>query len=110
MNNLNSNQITEIRLVPVMRDGGLTFFASCIIHNSFFIGNIALISRLDGSGFRCVYPNKVLSNGAQIPVFYPINNKVGKVIEETLSAEAIRLLDSNAKKLHGKYVFGSKQE
>lgn len=99
-------KISEISLIPTKNNKGLTFFASFVLNSQFYIGNIALISRLDGSGFRCVYPTKVLSNGTQVPIFYPINRVIGKAIENTLSNEAKRLMQSPEARLRGKYLFG----
>lgn len=88
----NVTSISEIELVPVRARNGLTFFSSCVLDGKFFVGNIAVYTRRDGNGFRCVYPTKVLNNGKQIPIFYPINNDVGRKIENAISQEASRLL------------------
>lgn len=84
--------VTEIELVPIRAKNGLTFFVSCVLDGKFFVGNIAVFTRLDGSGFRCVYPTKVLLNGQQIPIFYPIDRQTGHEIEATISQEATKLL------------------
>lgn len=84
--------VTEIELVPIRAKDGLTFFANCLLDGKYFVGNIAVFSRRDGSGFRCVYPTKRLSNGKQIPIFYPISSEVGNVIEEVINREARKLL------------------
>jgi len=99
-------EISEIELLPIHTKKGLTFFASCVLDGRYFIGNIALFTRLNGKGFRCVYPTKVLANGSQISIFYPINKLTGTAIEKKLSEEATRLLDKPGKKLIGKYIFG----
>lgn len=85
-------EVSEIELLPIRTKNGLTFFASCVLDEKFFVGNIAVYTRRDGNGFRCVYPTKVLNNGKQIPIFYPINNSVGREIENAISKEASRLL------------------
>ena len=84
--------ITEIELIPIRAKGGLTFFANCVLDGKYFVGNVAVFTRRDGSGFRCVYPTKVLSNGQQIPIFYPIDNQTGREIEVSISKEATKLL------------------
>ena len=99
-------KIFEISLIPTRSVKGLAFFASFVLDNKFYVGNVALVSRLDGSGFRCVYPTKVLPNGTQIPIFYPINKATGSIIEKTLSDEANRLFNTPEERLKGKYVFG----
>ncbi len=85
-------KITEIELLPIKAKGGLTFFASCVLDSKYFVGNIAVFTKRDGSGFRCVYPTKVLKNGKQIPIFYPINEKVGEKIQTAISVKATQLL------------------
>ena len=84
--------ITEIELIPIRAKEGLTFFANCVLDGKYFVGNIAVFSRRDGSGFRCVYPTKKLSNGKQIPIFYPISSDVRNIIEEVINREARKLL------------------
>lgn len=84
--------ITEIELIPIRAKGGLTFFANCVLDGKYFVGNVAVFTRRDGSGFRCVYPTKKLSNGKQIPIFYPISSDIGSVIEEVINREARKLL------------------
>lgn len=103
----NMVNISEISLIPIRAQKGLAFFASFVIENKFFVGNIALYSRLNRPGeFRTVYPTKILQNGNQIPVFYPINKQVGGEIENVLSEEANRLLNSPEDRLVGRYIFG----
>ena len=84
--------ITEIELIPIRAREGLTFFANCVLDGKYFVGNIAVFTRRDGSGFRCVYPTKKLSNSKQIPIFYPISSEVGNIIEEVINREARKLL------------------
>lgn len=94
-------KITEIELIPIKAKDGLTFFANCILDNKYFIGNIAIFTRLDGTGFRCVYPTKVLRNGKQIPIFYPIDQQTGQEIEVAITAEANKLLLPEGEKQNG---------
>ncbi|MFC1790333.1 hypothetical protein ACFLZP_02515 [Patescibacteria group bacterium] len=84
--------ISEIELTPIRAKKGLTFFASCVLDNRYFVGNIAIFTKLDGSGFRCVYPTKRLPNGQQIPLFYPVDKQAGETIQKSISTEARRLL------------------
>lgn len=84
--------ISEIELLPIRTSNGLTFFANFVIDHSFYVGNVAVFTRRDGNGFRCVYPTKKLNNGSEIPIFYPINYEVGQEIEEAISQKALELL------------------
>lgn len=85
-------KITEIQLIPIRTDNGLTFFASFIIDNNFYVGNVAVFSKRDGTGFRCVYPTKKLKNDQQINSFYPINYEVGQQIEDAITKKSYELL------------------
>jgi len=84
--------ISEIELIPIKAKNGLTFFASCVLDGKYFIGNLAIFTRLDSSGFRVVYPTKLLKNGTQIPVFYPVNSTIGNKIQKAISKKATQLL------------------
>lgn len=87
--------ISEIELVPLRLKNGLTFFADCVLDGKYFLGGVAVFTRRDGSGFRCVYPTKKLINGKQIPLFYPIARDVGQEIEKAISLKATQLLTSD---------------
>lgn len=85
-------KVTEIELIPIKAKAGLTFFANCVLDNKFFVGNIAIFTKLDGSGFRCVYPTKVLRNGKQVPIFYPLDKQTGQEIADAITVDANKLL------------------
>jgi len=89
----NMTKVTEIQLVPMRAKNGLTFFASCVLDGKYFIGNLAIFTLRDGSGFRVVYPTKVLRNGSQIPIFYPIDKNINAEIQRAISNEATKLLE-----------------
>lgn len=84
-------KITEIELVPVKADNGLVAFANFVLDGKLFLGNIAVYTRLNGRGFRCVYPTKKLANGQQIQLYYPINQQTSQAIEGVISARLTEL-------------------
>ncbi len=84
--------ISEIELIPIRAINGLTFFANFVIDHDFYVGNVAVFTKRDGTGFRCVYPTKKLKNGSEVPIFYPINYEVGQQIEEAITQKAYELL------------------
>jgi len=88
-------KISEIELIPIRAKDGLTFFASCVLDGKYFIGNLAVFTLRDGSGFRIVYPTKMLRNGSQIPVFYPVDSEISSEIQKAISNEATKLLTPN---------------
>lgn len=88
--------ITEIQLVPMRTKNGLTFFASCVLDGKYFVGNLAIFTLRDGSGFRVVYPTKMLRNGSQIPIFYPVDKSISAEIQRAISSEATQLLNPDS--------------
>lgn len=89
---ISQTQVTEIEIVPVKAENGLVAFANCVLDNKFFLGNIAVYTRLNARGFRCVYPTKKLANGQQIQLYYPINQEVSRAVESVISERLSELL------------------
>jgi len=78
--------ITEPIVVPVKpTNKGLLAFASCLVNNAISLNSIAIYSRPNGNGYRLVYPLKVLPNGKEINVFYPINRETGEIITRAIT-------------------------
>lgn len=84
--------LSEIQILPVKPHNGLLAFCSFVINNSFYVGDVAIYSRLDYSGYRLAYPIKILSNGAKINCFHPINREVAKAIEEQIINAFLELI------------------
>lgn len=76
--------ISEVQIFPVKPKNGLIGFASCVIDGRFFVGDVAIYTRPDGSDYRLVYPCKVLPNGKKINCFHPINRETGEVIRKAI--------------------------
>ena len=77
--------VTEIQIIPVNPKNGLVAFASCVINNALYIGNIAIYtSPSRSSGYRLLYPSKTLINGKEVNCAYPINKETGEVIEDAI--------------------------
>jgi len=78
-------EITEIQIFPVKPKDGLVAFASCIINDSLYIGNIALYTSPSRSeGYRLVYPSKLLPNGKKVNCVHPINKEAGTLISKAI--------------------------
>lgn len=74
-------KISEIQTIPIKPKDGLVAFASCVINNCLYIGNIAIhTSPSKPEGFRLVYPSKILLNGKVVNCVHPINKKAGELI------------------------------
>ena len=69
--------ISEVDIIPVKPRNGLIAFASCVVNGQLYLGNIAIHTRLDGSGYRLVFPVKVLPNGKEIQCVHPVTRQAG---------------------------------
>ena len=76
--------ISEIQIIPVKPKEGLVAFASCVINDQFYVGDIAVYTRPDGSDYRLVFPSKTLHSGARINVFHPINREAGHQLKSQI--------------------------
>lgn len=83
--------ITEIDILLVRPQNGLLAFSSFVINNAFRVSSVAIHSRMDGIGYRLVYPATILHNGKRINTFYPINLKAARAIEEPVIAAFLEL-------------------
>jgi len=85
--------LTEINITPILPKGGLLAFVSFVINNSFFIGDVAIYSRLNKQGFRLAYSTKVLHNGLKINSFHPIRREVAQAIEKQVIDKFLKLTE-----------------
>ena len=77
--------ISEIQIIPVKPNNGLIAFASCVINDQFYVGNIAIYtSPSSHDGYRLVYPTKVLPNGKEIHAVHPINRETGEQVQKAI--------------------------
>ena len=92
MENLKETKVSEIEIIPVKPKGGLIGFASFVLDERYYVGSVAIFTRLDGSGYRLVYPAKKVGQ-RNINIFHPINQEVGRIIEETVTEKVSKLFD-----------------
>lgn len=85
--------LSEIQIVPVKPRNGLLAFVSFVLNKAFYIGDVAIYSRLNQEGYRLVYPIKVLPNGLKIHCFHPINRQSAQAIEEQVIKEFLELTE-----------------
>ena len=76
-------QISEIQIVPIKPQEGLVAFASFVLDKKYYVGSVAVYTRLNGEGFRLAYPTKKLGEKS-INIFYPINGETGQAIEKAI--------------------------
>jgi len=81
--------ITEVNFAPVKESRGHIGFASCVLNNMFFLGDIAIFIRKDGT-LRFAYPDKKV--GTKIfNIYYPINQEAGKAVQKAIMVELEKL-------------------
>jgi stage V sporulation protein G len=76
--------LSEVEILPVKPRGGLVAFASCVLNGQVYLGNIGIHTRPDGSGYRLVFPVKVLPNGKEIHCFHPLSRQAGDLFLQAI--------------------------
>ena len=90
--------LKEISITPIKNKNGLISFASAVINEQLFIGNLALYTCPSSpDGFRLVWPTKILSNGTKLPLVYPINRMTAFAIQKQIVENYLRLIEDLAK-------------
>ena len=88
-------EISEIQIIPIKPKKGLVAFASVVINNQFYIGNIGVYSSpTTDDGFRLVYPDKILPNGKRIHCVHPINKEAAGIIHKAIVSEYQKLMEN----------------
>lgn len=87
-----SVNISEIQFVPIRPQNGLVGFASFVLDEKYYVGSVAVYTRLNRIGYRLVYPTKKVGE-RNINTFNPIDPVVGKKIEDEVSAKVYGILD-----------------
>ena len=90
---MNKLEIDEINILPVKPQNGLVAFASVVLNNQIYIGNIAIYtSPTLEEGFRLVYPDKMLPNGKRINCVHPISREAGEAIKQAVTNRYLELM------------------
>ncbi len=87
-------KISEIQFVPVKPRDGHVGFVSFVIDGKFWIGSVAVYTRLDGTGYRLVYPTRKVGE-KNLNTFHPISSEVGRAMEEAVGNKVTEILDEN---------------
>ena len=82
--------ISEINIVPVKPDAGLIAFASCVIDDSYYLGGIAIFTRLNG-GLRLVYPTRKVGD-RHLHLHHPISQEMGRAMDDAILGRAVEVL------------------
>jgi len=78
-------KITKVKIKKVVPNKGLVGFASCIIEDSLFLGNIAVFTRLgEEDRMRLVFPIKETEQN-KISVFHPLTAELYYLLEQAIT-------------------------
>lgn len=92
---MNKLEVSEIQIIPIKPLNGLVAFASAVINNQFYIGNIAIYtSPVSPDGFRLVFPNKKIASGQIVDCFYPISKDAGDLVSKAIIHKYLELMDN----------------
>ena len=88
--------VSGIQIVPLPTpNDGQCAFVSFDLDGKYRVNNVAIHSDLKNRDFRLTFPTKRLSNGSQIPIFYPTNKETGEVIRQAVVEKYLNLLSEN---------------
>jgi len=85
--------LTEIQIIPTKPKNGLVAFVSFVLNGLFYVGDVAIYTKIETEGYRLVYPTKALFNGLRINCFKPIKKCAGEAIERAVLIEFEKLID-----------------
>ena len=86
-------KLTEIQIIPTKPKDGLVAFVSFVLNGLFYVGDVAIYTKIETEGYRLVYPTKALFNGLRINCFKPIKKCAGEAIEKAVLIEFEKLID-----------------
>lgn len=87
-------EVSQVEIIPFRPKNGHLGFASIVINNWFYVGDIAIFSRPTG-GIRLGFPVKKLTNGESVDVCKPLNQEVEKIVEAAVMERYETLMNNN---------------
>ena len=76
--------IKEVTWYPLRpNEKGLIGFASCLFDNKLSLNSISVYLTPTGD-IRLLFPNKILPNSKEIPIFYPINKETYEIMRQAV--------------------------
>ena len=100
-------KISEISIDLVKQRDGLIGFASLVIEESIYLGNIGIVKRLDEDTFRLTYPTRKVGDKS-FNIYYPINKEAGKKIEKAVTKRLKEVLKKNDR--HNNPIYTSNED
>lgn len=78
--------ITKVNIKKISEPKeGLVGFASLVLNDCLYIGNIAIFSRLNQDTYRLVFPEKKLKDDKVISLVYPLTSEFYFELEEKIN-------------------------
>ena len=90
--------LTEIEIIPIKPINGLLGFASFVINEQFYVGNVGIHSKPCGN-IRLLYPEKILPNGKVVSSFHPITKDAGIEITRQITLKYNNILTNSISKV-----------
>lgn len=87
-------RISEVNIDLIKPKDGLIAFASLIVDEEIYLGNIGVMKRLMSDSYRLVYPTRKMGN-KNFNIYYPINKETGKKIEKEVINKLEEVLKNN---------------
>lgn len=85
--------VKEVEVTFVKPKGGFIGFASCVVDDKWYFGNIAIYTCLEGEDYKVMYPTKKLKNGQNINTVHPINKEAEQAIKKAILAKVNDLMN-----------------
>ncbi len=80
--------------MPVKPKDGLVAFASFVLDDRYYVGSVAIFTKLGAFGYRLVYPTKKIGE-RNINLFHPINGEAGQGIERAVTEKVSEIFSEN---------------
>jgi DNA-binding cell septation regulator SpoVG len=78
-------RLSKIKIRKIIPKDGLVGFASCVIDDALYIGNIAIFSRLnEDNKYRLVFPVKEVENN-KISIIHPLTQELYYLLEKEIT-------------------------
>jgi len=100
-------KISEISIDLVKPKDGLIGFASLVIEESIYLGNIGIIKRLNEDTYRLTYPTRKVGE-KNFNIYYPINKESGQMIEEAVNKRLKEVLKKDDR--HNNSIYTSNKD
>lgn len=87
-----TTKVSEVKITFIKPSCGLIGFASCVVDDKWYFGNIGIYTCLDGEDYRLTYPARKLKNGQNINTVHPITEEAGQAVRQAILTKINDLL------------------